>query len=264
MLERFSLPDSDRHRAMRIVEALCDRPEIHCLVAEGDPCSKCRPRFANGHAFTPASTRVAEQALSLRLKELPKFTGNVVVAAVFYRSNRQRIDVDNLLKLVLDAATKSGRWNDDSQVTAVVGILEHDPERPRTVVAFGHHRTTMERGDSTLKPCKACGNLFNPYRVARRQHCSAECRMTLKEPVPCQWCKKPFKRTNSHSKFCSNPCRHAALTESHRTKGQKPKCEICGKQLSRHGYKRCRSCFLADPRAALGIAGPMPETQGKA
>lgn len=230
----------DRYRAMEMLAAVgAPDHSIHVIVHEGDPASKARARVVRGRAYTPRATQVAQEALAWRLRGIESFTGNVAVACVFHRSNRQRIDVDNLLKLVLDAATQARVWEDDSQVTAVLAVLEHDPDAPRTVVAFAPHESSMGRGPDSLPKCAACGTPFDAYGNPRRRHCSRECRMTLAEPVVCPGCGKSFKKRSGNQKYCSTPCRAAAS----RTK---PTCEACGARLSRAGYRRCRSCWQSN------------------
>lgn len=232
----------DRFRALgmlRSVGALDHQMMV--VVHDGDPASKARARIVRGHAYTPAKTTAAQKSLAERMVGV-RFLGNVAVACVFHRSNRQRIDIDNLMKLVLDAATQADVWDDDSQVTAVVAALEHDPGHPRTVVAFAPHTSTMLRGPDSLPRCAACGNVFDPYGQPRRRHCSRECRMTLAEPVPCPQCGVPFKRRTGNNKYCSVACRGLAAR-------RRKYCE-CGALLSKTSYGKCRACWLREgPRS---------------
>jgi Holliday junction resolvase RusA-like endonuclease len=229
----------DRYRAMEMLGAVGgNTAALRVIVHDGEPASKARARVVKRHAYTPKKTVAAQRALAYRMAG-HAYRGNVAVACLFYRSNRQRIDVDNLLKLVLDAATDAGLWKDDSQVTAIVATLGHDPEQPRTIVAFAEHDSSMPRGDNALTQCAACGTLFQASGVASRKHCSRACRMTLAEPVPCRQCGEPFKRRSGNQKYCSNECRGLGAR-------RKPKCENCGVRLSRQGYKLCRGCWLGE------------------
>jgi Holliday junction resolvase RusA-like endonuclease len=112
-----------------------------CIVIPGEPPSKGRPRatIRNGRiqTYTPAETRKAETRLAWQLKRLGHHTGPVALALVFYRSTRRRVDLDNLQKAVLDAATTAGTWDDDSQVKAMASLLMHDPAEPRIIIAIG-------------------------------------------------------------------------------------------------------------------------------
>jgi Holliday junction resolvase RusA-like endonuclease len=131
---------------------------VEFAVVPGEPHSKARPRFApNGRAYHDPKDKVAEQATGFRLKRIPMFTGNVALIAVFYRSTRRRVDVDNLLKHVCDAANGIV-FKDDSQITSLSGVLELDADNPRTVLAFADHETTMTRGVDAVRPCTRCGS----------------------------------------------------------------------------------------------------------
>lgn len=121
-----------------IAAALGAEPtQVFGVTVPGNPIPKGRPRFA-GHAYTPASTQAAEDALgwSLKVGRPPKMTGQVVIVAAFYRQNRVRTDVDNLMKLVMDAATAAGLWIDDSQVTAQAAFIGIDDTHPRTEIVW--------------------------------------------------------------------------------------------------------------------------------
>lgn len=99
------------------------------------PHGKERPRFANGHTYTPKRTADWEEACAFcaRAAKLPRLVGPlaVQVAAVMRRPKSLRCegrsaapvrpDIDNVVKIVLDALTyKRGSdagWFDDAQVT---------------------------------------------------------------------------------------------------------------------------------------------------
>jgi Holliday junction resolvase RusA-like endonuclease len=102
-----------------------------------------RPRISKAVAGKPPRTHQAaeDRAAEDRTRGLirQQWSGdplldNVIVGAEFYRSSRQVVDLDNLLKHVLDAAT-GVLWVNDCQVTAYDGVaLELDREDPRTVL----------------------------------------------------------------------------------------------------------------------------------
>lgn len=174
--ERLPRSSDERYRAMQValsLGALDHRMDV--LVHEGDPMSKARSRFVKaGGGYTPAAVRAAEERMGAGFEAWEPFTGNVAVCCIFVRANAQRIDVDNMLKLVLDAATRAKLWADDSQVTAIAGLIEHDPYDPRTIVAMAPHRSTLARGEDSWPTCPTCGNRFNGD--GRRKFCSRECR----------------------------------------------------------------------------------------
>lgn len=142
--------------------------------------------------------------------KVPRFDGNVAVAAVFYRSNRHRIDTDNLMKTVLDGITKSGRvWDDDSHVTAIVAVTEFDPTWPRIAIALAPHTSTLTRGsDSLTHVCETCNKRYRPH-----------------------------SKTEERSRFCSRACRS--------TREAACICSDCGGATSAPHATRCRSCDTA-------------------
>jgi len=116
------------------------------FVVDGCPWPKERPRFvAVGRrgrfaAITSPATRQAERDLAWAWRHewraRPLERGPLTLAAWFYRPTRRRVDVDNLLKLVLDAGTAARVWADDSQVHQLLGGLDLDRVHPRTLVAL--------------------------------------------------------------------------------------------------------------------------------
>jgi hypothetical protein len=135
----------DRHLAMRLLEAVAATSAMRCVVVDGEPPAKGRPRWGKGRTYTPKRTVDGELRLAAGFVGLPMYPSNVAVACVFRRSTRRRVDVDNLLKAVLDAGTAARLWRDDAQVTALVGVLEHDAADPRVTVALGVHTSTLTR-----------------------------------------------------------------------------------------------------------------------
>lgn len=119
------------------------------------PHSKKRPRISRGGGRTHQDPidKAAEERTREFLKEvatqwnLPVLTGNVVVSAHFYRASRQVVDLDNLLKHLLDCGNGLV-WADDRQITRYDNIrLELDRESPRTEFwVYLDDQTTMLRG----------------------------------------------------------------------------------------------------------------------
>lgn len=241
-----------RHTAMRMLGDLCHQRSIRLFVIEGDPVSKARPRFSKGgRPYTPTKTIEGEKRIARLLEGSPPFRSNVAVSCLFFRASRQRVDVDNLLKAVLDAGTRANLWEDDSQVTALVGVIEYDPDRPRTIACFGEHQSSLTRGDAARVACEACGTLFFPSG-RRREHarwCSAECRARLVVPVDCPSCGQPFRRRSGNQTYCSSLCRGAA--QATRAKADRQARTHCRRghaldgensYILSNGRKRCRTC----------------------
>lgn len=249
----------DTDAAFAILKLLAPNTDfLQAMIIEGKPMSKARPRFRrDGKVYASPEQVAAEQALGWKLKEWfsEPIEGNLAVACIFYRATKQRVDVDNMLKHVMDSANGI-IWHDDSQVTAQVGVIEYDPERPRTVVVVARHESTMERTGLGYKEatCANCGKAFRTQQHYPPKFCSRECnrrygKTDLSENVPCAWCKKPFKRISKGSRFCSNDCRMTSLAASTRDKARQPSyCHVCSKRLSKPGYKLCGACWLKGER----------------
>lgn len=175
---------SDLVRATTLaIAAGAENHEAYSLIIDGEPVAKARARSGKYHHYTPEKQVIAERTIADRIKagRPRRFDGNVAVAIIFYRSNNHRVDIDNLLKTVLDGITKSKVvWNDDEQVTALVGVSEYDPAYPRTVVAIAPHKSTLLRGTSRLThTCETCGVKYKPHTQAdgrASRYCSRSCR----------------------------------------------------------------------------------------
>ncbi len=114
----------------------------HRLVIEavihGDPQGKGRPRTTKtGHVYTPARTRKAQDELAGRLLAMrarPAPPGvEVAMHMHFHLRTERRVDIDNLVKLVLDAANHV-LFDDDSQIAALAATRVRASGRPRTEV----------------------------------------------------------------------------------------------------------------------------------
>lgn len=207
---------SDNERAKRLIEALCPMTdEMRFTVIAGAPHSKFRHRHTkSGRAYMLASDRNAERETAFWLKRIchSPLHGNLALGCVFFRPNRQRIDCDNMLKHVCDAAN-GVLWHDDSQVTTILGVVEYDPINPRTIVAIGQHESTLIRDIAT--------------------------------PIDCAHCGKSFVRKKNGQSICSKACRSEWQVGRNRSRATvlDPKCQVCGAPVSRPEVQRCRSCW---------------------
>jgi Holliday junction resolvase RusA-like endonuclease len=218
-------------------------------VFVGNPDSKARPRLGKGRVYSPSAKAETALAWEMRTVFPEKLVGNIGVACVFFRSNRQRIDADNMLKHVMDAAT-GVIWKDDSQVTAQAGFVEYDPAAPRTIIAIGQHNSSLTREVPAERVCAKCGGLFRPHwHGSEAKFCSRGCAarsrgQDLREQVRCGQCGTEFRRHVAGQRYCSDKCRLDYLHNLTRSKTvPKPMCRICGEKLSRHGYALCRPCW---------------------
>lgn len=117
------------------------------LTVPGEPRSKARPRFTgSGGVYSDKQQKAHEELLEwhLRLAFKEPLQGGVGVGITFFRSNKQRIDLDNLVKAVLDAANGIA-FVDDVQVVELAARIELDRENPRTVILVEPKTTSMPR-----------------------------------------------------------------------------------------------------------------------
>lgn len=251
---------SDHYLVVNLLSALgcVDVASVRLVTAECEPRSKARPRFNNGKGFSDKVQKANQDELKLYLRQ--KFsaplTGNVAVACLFFRSSRQPIDTDNMLKQVLDAGTHLC-WVDDRQVTAVAGVTYLDREDPRVVIAVGPHTSTMVREVRPEVVCLTCKKVFigrhlspSQKKGGAGQYCSQECGARsrgedLSAEVRCVTCQNDFKRQKAGQRHCSDLCRMLAMKTRNTGKRIHPKsvCGSCGKGVSRPEYKTCRACW---------------------
>jgi Holliday junction resolvase RusA-like endonuclease len=150
--------DLDQERARRLAAVIAPGVrDFKVLVLPGDPAAKARPRFTKeGRTYKTDADSAAEARTGWKLRQAFRqpWTGNLAVAAVFFRPDRQRIDTDNLIKHICDAGNGIG-WIDDAQITAAYGVVELDVEHPRTVLVVARHVSSLDRSDVAAKPRRA-------------------------------------------------------------------------------------------------------------
>lgn len=133
----------------------------------GEPMSKARARVVNGHAYTPERTRVAEAGVQAAFRAVAgadalksyESGARYGVRALFCNRTRQRRDIDNMLKLILDALNGLA-WTDDTQVAEIVARKLLVPKgEERTEVAVYELEPDMglsaECGECGAR-CRAC------------------------------------------------------------------------------------------------------------
>lgn len=245
---------SDLDRGRALIRALAPTTQqMHYIVVDGPPTSKARARYGKGRMYVDTMQRAAESALGWQLKAFIRrpLTGNLAIGCIFYRPNYQRIDVDNLLKHVLDSAN-GVCWEDDSQVTAILGVAELDRQNPRTVIVIGEHISSLRRDEGRYggeRKCPLCGKRFTRRSNApHKRFCSRRCASIsnghdLAEKVTCEQCGASFRRRTYDQKLCSDACRRARLTAVRKL--PPATCVDCGEPVSKRGYVRCRSCWRA-------------------
>lgn len=232
-----------------------DVEEEYFILIDGAPWSKSRPRFArNGRVYPKKDDVDAEARTSWFMKSVVKqpFRGNVGMVCLFYRPNHQRIDTDNLLKHVCDAANNV-LWLDDSQATAVAGTIELDSDNPRTIILVGSHVSTLKRGVDDTKQCPVCGGTIRLSTRLRVTNvpitCSRKCANifrgyeSLEKLVVCPQCNQGFRRRTATQKLCSETCRTQSLANRNKNATPWSECVDCGKTLSHKRGGRCRECW---------------------
>lgn len=197
------------------------------VISRGEPRTKIRPRFntRTGRAYSTPSMKEAQTTLGWDIrfamvgKEIDALSGFGVKMA-FYTRTRQRRDIDNLIKLVLDAATGIV-WQDDDQVSELSAVIWKSQSEPRTEITF--YQTTPP----LILICKHCGKQFRPGNSRREaQYCSIACvndshmhKSILNGASfsPCVTCGKRVYRnaekTRAYSAhYCSPQCKRMAKT----------------------------------------------------
>lgn len=187
----------------------------------GEPASKARPRFdgrgSKARTYTPAKTKAAEAHVALRFREAggrfepdPEVTFRVSVT--FHNGTRQRRDVDNMLKLVLDGLNGVA-YVDDTQVMEVTGAKRFTAkDQARTEVTI----EPIGRMDRLRAKCEHCRGEFVTYASLKSKvrFCSAECRGASRKAArqrTCEECGKGFLAhgASHETRFCSKACQSA-------------------------------------------------------
>jgi crossover junction endodeoxyribonuclease RusA len=204
----------------RLVREHADLPVIARFTIEGEPACKARARFTNYgskvRTYTPERTRTAELKVAASFQETagdysPDADTTYGIMALFFPGTRQRRDVDNMMKLLLDALNKIA-WEDDNQVVELSArkslVL---PEEARTEVVIYKVGKVQYFTVSCLH-CKKDFATFPSWSGARKlkKYCSPECSYTARRKISeriCAACGNTYQREDRpQSKYCSNEC----------------------------------------------------------
>ncbi len=221
------------------------------ITLAGEPLSKQRARFGrNGNVYTPIKTRNYEDAVRWTLRGVlgdvePDAKSKFALRCLFYRSTRQRIDCDNLIKAISDAANGQV-WEDDAQVMEIFGRLFLANDNPRVEILIHKIDDPAPRGT-----CPVCGGEVTTYPSQNTVHCSIECASKAKrQTLNCKECGKEFDIPQSLARlragFCCRQCSMNYYGRK-RTEAGGPltwKCQDCGGPVSRKEYIRCRACSM--------------------
>lgn len=231
------------------------------FTVEGEPISKSRARFtgkgSSVRTYTPERTRIGEERVKAAyLSEVGRLETDKDLAfrveADFYCGTRQRRDVDNMLKLILDGLNGVA-WPDDVQVLEVSGRKSFVPRaEARTEVAVFRLDEGMAR---LTADCLRCGTPFPTYESwvvspYGKRFCSTKCayeqRLLVRERN-CYGCGTSFTlaKPGDTKRFCSAEC------SSRGGKVPTP-CAVCGieflqfKSLVERGQVYCSKECVAE------------------
>ena len=186
------------------------------FIVPGEPLPHGRPRFnkRTGHAYSPERSEHYKKAVALCVRVATTsrgLTGAFSLSMVFYRTDFLRLDIDNLMKSILDGITQSGFWLDDSQVQEVHAKLLRGQKEPRAEIVIN------EVENFNAKPmlvCQQCGKLFRDYSTTCRPprkdgkiFCSKECKkIEATVLIACIVCGKDFSRLRAYTKHQKDTC----------------------------------------------------------
>lgn len=189
------------------------------VVVPGEPVPKGRPRKGQGRWYTPTQTSDAEDELRWGLRAAgvlgaPDADWTMAVSVRFYMGSGQRKDIDNLVKLVLDACN-GFVWHDDVQVVALNATIERGAPEPRTWLQIA-------RVDRYTADCGNCGTAVK----ANRRFCSRGCYDEHQRKGSMRECSnncgtKVYRQRSDKTQdvFCSIGCRAEFLRGRPRAPG---------------------------------------------
>lgn len=232
-----------------------NRELVTSFTVHGEPISKARARFTKRGSkvvsYTPQKTLDGEKATAAaylaEAKHIdPDAEATFAVYAHFINGTRQRRDVDNMVKLILDGLNGVA-WPDDNQVTEIAARKSFGSKSDaRTEVtiyrvgemarpsrdcnhcgkAFRVYESTPDaifcsrkclaatRAAARLCVCKTCGDEFDGKAVSSKKptYCSMACKsLDMTAEVACLHCGSKFRKPRSQSKgnvhFCTDECR---------------------------------------------------------
>lgn len=255
-----------------MTEAQLQRMPYMTVTVPGDPVPKARPRYVKNGVYTPRRTSERERVLTLsfrRARVERNEHDELGVRITFRASTRQRRDIDNCVKLVLDAAN-GVVWRDDVQVVHLEADMHRGVEDPSTTVEVwvvremaryceacgggplttqqdrfcskGCYDTKQRRG--LYRRCAGCGK--DVYRQAGKAdaktvYCTPQCR--AEQRGKCRQCGEPLRHSPSLQRvFCTPACSSAWYRAKHKVKSVGGTC-ACGAPMARRA-KQCRACFL--------------------
>lgn len=128
----------------------------------------------------------------------------------FFLGNKRKVDIDNLIKPIMDAGTRIV-WADDNQVVELYSIVLREEQNPRVEVLI----YTVEDFIDYHRYCLGCGKELTQKGLTRK-YCSKLCHDTDQRKGverKCENCGKPFwdgrlvgNKRKKAARFCGRAC----------------------------------------------------------
>ena len=153
-----------------------DAPKTISIRVDAEPLPMERPRLARSGVYIPTQSALYVELLTwIILKEVTEQHWKaepqdiLSLEVTFSRSSARRVDIDNLIKPVLDAGTRAGLWVDDSQLYKIVAFKEIARE------SNGHTLIDVVKAGDPVLDAGATGRLaVNPVGVLHKIVASEE------------------------------------------------------------------------------------------
>jgi Holliday junction resolvase RusA-like endonuclease len=109
---------------------------------KGNPIAATRPRVGKHGTYNVGDYAKYKEDLSFAISatalrhswhlsdKLP-ITGKLALRVRYYRSDKRRVDIDNLVKCTMDALQQSGLIQNDSDIQELHAMKLYDKENPR-------------------------------------------------------------------------------------------------------------------------------------
>ncbi len=171
--------------------------------------------LSGNHAYRKSDYTSYRDALGWLLKERIGGTWNTRrytfgLQVKFYLGNKRKIDLDNLLKPVMDAGTHI-LWADDSQVAELSALKVLNDPNPRIEVTVYHVGDFIDYHHT----CAYCGRDMAGLKELRRKYCTKYCAdqaMQKGTTKVCEYCGNQFyigRRNGKRKlarKYCNREC----------------------------------------------------------
>ena len=133
--------------------------------------------------------------------------------------------VDPDLAFLEESRVEFFRYDDGPPTNLGFRFGRGDPNR-EVKFRLAPGRATPTRETPPKRPCRHCGDDFQPTRRSSR-FCSTRCRVAgahpnkvLPESVPCERCGTPFKPLLSRTRFCGPACGQRGKGHAENTRDQ--------------------------------------------